>query len=167
MEQQGRTRLVIETALLKALALQAQGNAAQALVALERARSLAEPAGFVRIFIDEGLHMARLLRQAAARGVAPGYVAKLLAAFPELEPPVQAAARAARPAEQSKIVEPLSERELEVLRLLAAGLSNPEIAQALYVAVSTVRSHTKSIYSKLNAHGRWEAVQQARELGLL
>ncbi len=164
MEQQGRTRLVIETALLKALALQAQGNIAQALIALEHALSLAEPAGFVRIFVDEGQPMARLLHEAAARGVAPEYVARLLAAFPEFETPAH---YAPGPAERLQLVEPLSERELEVLRLLAAGLSNPEIAQRLYIAVSTVRSHTKSIYGKLNAHGRWEAVQQARELGLL
>jgi LuxR family maltose regulon positive regulatory protein len=164
MEQQGRTRLVIETALLKALALQVQGDIAQALTALERALSLAEPAGFVRIFVDEGPSMAHLLHEAAARGVAPEYVARLLAAFPQLESPMQ---HAPRPAERSHMVEPLSERELEVLRLLASGLSNPEIARKLYVAVSTVRSHTKSIYGKLNAHSRWEAVQQARELGLL
>jgi LuxR family maltose regulon positive regulatory protein len=164
MEQQGRTRLVIETALLKALALQVQGDIAQALTALERALSLAEPAGFVRIFVDEGPSMAHLLHEAAARGVAPEYVARLLAAFPQVESPMQ---HAPRPAERSHMVEPLSERELEVLRLLASGLSNPEIARKLYVAVSTVRSHTKSIYGKLNAHSRWEAVQQARELGLL
>jgi LuxR family maltose regulon positive regulatory protein len=164
MEQQGRTRLIIETMLLKALALQAQGDTAQALIALERALSLAEPGGFVRIFVDEGPPMARLLHEVAARGVAPEYVARLMAAFPQLESPMH---HTPKPADQSQIIEPLSERELEVLRLLAAGLSNPEIAQKLYVAVSTVRSHTKSIYSKLNAHSRWEAVQQARELSLL
>jgi LuxR family maltose regulon positive regulatory protein len=118
----------------------------------------------VRIFADEGPSMAHLLHEVAARGVAPEYVARLLAAFPQLVSPVQ---HAPRPAERSYMVEPLSERELEVLRLLAGGLSNPEIAQKLYVAVSTVRSHTKSIYGKLNAHSRWEAVQRARELGLL
>ena len=118
----------------------------------------------MRIFVDEGQPMVRLLHEAAAHGVAPKYVARLLAAFPESESPVH---YAPGPAEQSRIVEPLSERELEVLRLLAAGLSNPEIARRLYVAVSTVRSHTKSIYGKLGAHGREEAVQRARELGLL
>jgi LuxR family maltose regulon positive regulatory protein len=167
MEQQGRTRLVIETVLLKALALQAQGDTAQALIALERALSLSEPAGFVRIFVDEGQPMARLLHEVAARGVAPEHVARLLAAFPELESPIGRADYGRQVAKQSEMAEPLSERELEVLRLLAAGLSNPEIAHALYVAVSTVRSHTKSIYSKLNTHGRWEAVQRAKELGLL
>jgi LuxR family maltose regulon positive regulatory protein len=164
MEQQGRTRLVIETVLLKALAWQTQGDTAQALIALTRALSLAEPAGFVRLFVDEGLPMARLLHEAAARGVAPEYVARLLAAFPQLETP---AYYAPGHAEQFQLVEPLSERELEVLQLLAAGLSNPEIARRLYVAVSTIRSHTKSIYGKLGAHRREEAVQRARELGLL
>jgi LuxR family maltose regulon positive regulatory protein len=65
------------------------------------------------------------------------------------------------------LIDPLSERELEVLRLLSAGLSNPDIAQELYIATSTVRSHLKSIYSKLNVHKRWDAVQRAEELGLL
>ncbi len=164
MEQQGRTRLAIETALLEALACQAQGDTARALIALERALSLAEPGGFVRIFVDEGQSMAHLLHEAAGRGVAPKYAARLLAAFPEPASPVP---YTPGPAGRTQLVEPLSERELEVLRLLAAGLSNPEIAQALYVAVSTIRSHAKSIYGKLDAHGRQEAVQRARELGLL
>jgi LuxR family maltose regulon positive regulatory protein len=93
------------------------------------------------------------------------YVHKLLAAFGEENRPVSPSSFIPQPS--SLLVEPLSERELEVLRLLAAGLSNPEIAQQLYVAVSTVRSHAKSIYGKLNVHGRWEAVQRAKELRLL
>ncbi len=169
MEQQGRTRLLIETLMLKALALRAQGNVAQAMAALERALSLAEPGGYVRLFADEGEPMARLLREANARGVAPGYT-KLLG---EIAAKTIEAQRAPGPvpspsvSAQPSLVEPLSERELQVLRLLVAGLSNPEIAQQLYVAVSTVRSHVKSIYGKLNVHGRWEAVQRAKELGLL
>jgi LuxR family maltose regulon positive regulatory protein len=128
--------------------------------ALGEALSLAEPGGYLRVFLDEGEPMAGLLRQAASRGIAPAYVAKLLAAF---EPE---SAEGAAPQPQP-LVEPLSERELEVLRLLAAGLSNPEIAEELVVAVSTVRSHCKSIYGKLGVHRRWDAVQQAQELGLI
>ncbi len=176
MEQQGRTRLLIETLMLKALALQAQGQVAQAMTTLERALSLAEPGGYIRLFADEGEPMRsliadcrlqiekRTLGENARRLLA--YTAKLLSAFPT---------RVSAPAVKSEIsnlkpetlIEPLSERESEVLRLLAAGLSNPEIARELYVAVSTVRSHTKSIYGKLDVHGRWEAVQRAKELGLL
>jgi len=170
MEQQGRTRLVIETLMLKALALQAQGKIALALVALEQSLSLAEPGGYIRMFADEGPPMARLLHETTAHGLAPTYIAKLLAAFAAKAPKEQRAPETVPSppvSAQPSLVEPLSERELEVLRLLAAGLSNPEIAQQLYVAVSTIRSHAKSIYGKLDVHGRWEAVQRARELGLL
>jgi LuxR family maltose regulon positive regulatory protein len=128
--------------------------------ALGEALSLAEPGGYLRIFLDEGEPIARLLRQAASRGMAPAYITKLLAAFgPE-------SAEVASPQVQS-LAEPLSKREMEVLRLLAAGLSNPEIAEELVVAVSTVRSHCKSIYGKLEVHKRWDAVQRGQELGLI
>ena len=109
--------------------------------------------------------MADLLRRAASLGVSPAYVASLLAAFDAAGPGEEATKPQARPTQP--LVEPLSERELEVLRLLGAGLSNPEIAERLYIAVSTVRSHCKSIYGKLNVHKRWDAVQRAQELGLL
>jgi LuxR family maltose regulon positive regulatory protein len=111
----------------------------------------------VRLFADEGQAMMKLLRQVTARGVAPGYARKLLAAFatPARETPSQA------------LIDPLSERELEVLRLLATSLSSADIAQELTVAVSTVRSHTKSIYSKLNVHRRLDAVERAKELQLI
>ncbi|MEJ2557980.1 MAG: response regulator transcription factor [Anaerolineae bacterium] len=103
--------------------------------------------------------MAELLRHAASRGILPEYVAKLLAAFDVSEskthPPTQ------------PLVEPLSQRELEVLRLLTTGFSTPEVAQELFIAVSTVRSHVKSIYSKLNVHKRKDAIQRAKELKLL
>ena len=160
--QLGRVDLTIEIQILRALAHQADGQAVQAMEALAEALSLAEPGGAVRSFLDEGQPMAELLRLAAGQGIAPVYVTRLLAAFgrPEsevtpLSPPVQ------------PLIDPLSERELEVLRLLATGLSNPEIADELVVAVSTVRSHCKSIYGKLNVHKRWDAVQRAQELGLI
>lgn len=170
MQQQGRTRLLIETLMLKAVALETQGQVVQAMAALEHALSLAEPGGYIRLFADEGPSMARLLRDAAAHGLAPKYTAKLLAALAAKtieEQPAPEAVSLPSVSTQSLLVEPLSQRELEVLRLLAAGLSNPEIAQELYIAVSTVRSHAKSIYGKLNVHGRWEAVQRAQQQGLL
>ncbi len=180
MEREGRIEVVIQIQVLRALAFQATGHPEQALKTLEHALTLAEPSGYIRTFADEGERMrsliARMLtsedfRNPLFRGLQIvnqklcSYADRLLAAFdhaPSLRSP-----RAEIRHLQSEIVEPLSEREIEVLRLLAAGQSNPEIAQALYVAVSTVRSHAKSIYGKLNVHGRWEAVQRAKELGLL
>jgi LuxR family maltose regulon positive regulatory protein len=154
-EVAGAILVVIEILALQAMALQAQGKDVQALTALERALSLAEPEGYVRIFIDEGAPMAALLRTVASRGIALDYVGKLLAALGETAPPV------------TPLAEPLSERELEVLRLLAAGLSNREIAAELFLAVGTVKKHTSNIYSKLNVSKRTRAVARARELGLL
>jgi LuxR family maltose regulon positive regulatory protein len=158
--QWGRIDLIVQSQILRALACQAEGRDAQAIDALVEALSLAEPGGYMRILLDEGEPMVRLLRRAAARGVAPAYVAKLLAAFGS------ESAKAALPQTRS-LVEPLSERELVVLRLLAGGLSNPEIAGELVIAASTVHSHCKSIFGKLGVHNRWDAVQRARELGII
>jgi LuxR family maltose regulon positive regulatory protein len=164
-QQLVRIDLTIEIQILRALACQAVGQEAQAVTALAEALSLAEPGGHLRIFLDEGEPMARLLRQASSRGIAPAYTAKLLAAFGGPE----SAGVGKEPSylRAQPLTEPLSERELEVLRLLAAGLSNPEIADELCIAVSTVRSHCKSIYGRLDVHKRWDAVQRGRELGLI
>ena len=119
----------------------------------------------MRSFVDEGQPLADLLRLAASQGIRPGYATRLLSAFeaPGLGlPPDLATVAAARP-----LVEPLSERELEVLQLLSTSLSNPEIADRLFIAPSTVRSHVKNIYGKLDVHKRWDAVARGRELGLI
>ncbi len=163
VRQLDRVDLIIDLQILRALAFQAQGKDGEAMVALAEALNLAQPGGYVRIFLDEGPAMGRLLRQAASRGVAPVYVAELLGGFATGSMP-PAGARLLRP---QPLIEDLSEREMEVLRLLATGMSNPEIAGSLYVAVSTVRSHCKSIYAKLDVHKRWDAVQRAQDLGLL
>jgi len=158
-EAAGRMGTAIEVLVLQALAFQSRGHLSGALSALEQALALAEPEGYVRTFVDEGEPMASLLRRALSQGIAPNYVARLLAAFGE-------EARPAAPAMES-LLEPLSERELEVLRLVVAGLSNPEIAEELVIAVSTVKSHINHIYGKLAVETRTRAVARARELGLL
>jgi LuxR family transcriptional regulator, maltose regulon positive regulatory protein len=157
-ERGGRWRSLIEILVLQALALQSGGDVPAALVALERALTLAEPEGFVRIFVDEGPAMAALLKAAARHGMSPTYVRRLLGAFG----PAQDVPRV-----DQALVEPLSERELEVLRLLASDLDGPEIARELVVSLNTVRSHTRSIYAKLGVNDRRAAVRRAAELDLL
>jgi LuxR family maltose regulon positive regulatory protein len=165
-ESAGAMIYLIEALVLQALALQALGHDDQALDALARALALGEPEGYVRTFVDEGAPMGRLLRQAVTQGVAADYAGKLLSALE------QEATGAATPSAVSEAalplwIEPLSPRETEVLRLLTTHLSHAEIAEELVLSVNTVRSHIKSIYSKLDAHSRMEAVERARELGLL
>ena len=166
-EEGERTGSIIEILVLQALGHQVQGDIAAALASLQRALKLAEPEGYVRVFVDEGPPMAHLLREAAARGIMPGYTGKLLAAF-EAEPPRSAGASliVTSPAAQP-LVEPLSQRELEVLRLFKTELSGPEIADQLVIALSTLRTHTKSIYGKLNVTSRRAAVNRATELELI
>jgi LuxR family maltose regulon positive regulatory protein len=147
----------IEIMVLQALAHEAQGDISRALVPLERALTLAEPEGYVRIFVDEGPPMAALLRDAAKHGIAPNYVSQLLTAFGKAE--------GRKPVTQL-LIEPLSERELEVLRLLGTELNGPEIAHELMVSPNTMRTHTKNIYSKLGVHNRRAAVRRAEELDL-
>ena len=158
-EAGGWRMFVIENLALESLALQAVGDADQAMICLQRALWLAEPAGFVRVFVDRGAPMAMLLRQAASRGIAPDYVRRLLEAF--------GAGQALPPRLTPALVEPLSKRELEVLRLLATDLTSTEMAQELILSVNTVRSHIKSIYNKLDVHSRYEALARAEELNLL
>ncbi len=163
----GRAGSLIEILVLQALAHQAQGLSPLALAALEYALRLAEPEGYVRIFVDEGHPMARLLAEAGGQGIMPDYIHKLLAAF-EAEPRTAAGnSPAFSPPAAQPLVEPLSERELEVLHLLAQGLSNREIGERLFLALPTVKGHNRNIYSKLQVRRRTEAIARARELGLL
>jgi LuxR family maltose regulon positive regulatory protein len=155
-EQGGRTGTVVEVLILLALSHQLQGNTRAGLVPLERALALAEPEGYVRIFIDEGAPMTVLL--AATQGGAASYARRLLGAFSETED--------ARPAKQ-RLIDPLSERELDVLRLLGTELSGPQIARELVVSLNTVRTHTKSIYAKLTVNSRSAAVRRGAELDLV
>jgi LuxR family maltose regulon positive regulatory protein len=158
-EEAGRMWSLIRILVLQARAFLLQGDWDQALSALERALCLAEPEGYVRTFVDEGEAMARLLRRALTKGIAPDYVRRLLAAIGESVPAPSPVAQV--------LVEPLTERELEVLRLIAGGLSNREIASELVVAVSTVKSHINHIYGKLDVKNRVQAIARARTLELL
>ena len=164
-ETGGRIVRVIEVEMIQALAYHARGETDEALTALERALYLAESGGYVRIFIDEGQPMARLLYEAVTRGIAPAYTRRLLGAFPSIDPE-QTGLSKTRPA-QSALVEPLSERELEVLGLIAEGLTNQEVATRLSLTLNTVKAHAHNIYGKLNVSSRTQAVARARGLGLL
>jgi len=162
-EEGGRKGSVIEIRILQAMAYHAQGNLIATLLSLQYALTLAEPEGYVRIFLDEGPSMMQLLREASARKIMPDYTNKLLTAFetekrnsegkPDLLP-------------TKFVIEPLSSREMEVLRLIAQGLSNQEICERLVLALDTVKGHNRRIFDKLQVQNRTEAVARARELGL-
>jgi LuxR family maltose regulon positive regulatory protein len=153
----------LKVMVLQAVALDAHGEKGEALRLVGEALVLAEPGGFVRTFVDEGLPMAQLLSEVAAQGVVPDYTGKLLAAF---EDATKDERRKTEPC-ASSLVEPLSQRELEVLQLIAQGLSNREIGERLFLALDTVKGHNRRIYGKLRVRRRTEAVSRARELGLL
>lgn len=161
----GRITRAIEILSLQALSAQAGDDTTKAMTSLERALSLAEPGGYVRIFVDEGPPMARLLYQALDRGMAPNYARRLLAAFPVVEPEKPAPSSTIVP--KSELIETLSEREFEVLQLIAKGLTNREIADRLFLSVNTVKVHAGNIYGKLGAHNRTQAVARARNVGIL
>jgi LuxR family maltose regulon positive regulatory protein len=153
-----RTGSVIEILVLQSLAHQRRGDIPAALTSLQRAVTLAEPEGYVRIFVDEGPPMASLLRAVAKQGIARNYVRRLLAAVSKTEDNT--------PGKQG-LIEPLSERELDVLRLLGTDLDGPDIARELMVSLSTMRTHTNHIYAKLGVNNRRAAVRRAEELDLL
>ena len=157
-EAGARAGSVIEILLVQAVAQQARGDLPAALGSLQHALTLAEPEGYVRIFADVGAPMASLLKAAAKQGIAPTYVRRLLAAVTNTDD--------AAPV-QSGLIEPLSERELDVLRLLGTDLAGPDIARELIVSLSTVRTHTNRIYTKLGVNNRRAAVRRAKELDLL
>ena len=155
----------LKALVLLAVALDAHGERAEAVEVLDEALTLAEPGGFIRIFVDEGAPMARLLYEACSRGVHAGYVRQVLAAYP-----VDDAGRAASPETRvagSRLAEPLSARELEVLPLIAEGLTNQEIAARLYLSLHTVKAHARTIYAKLGVSSRTQAVAKGRALGFL
>jgi LuxR family maltose regulon positive regulatory protein len=165
----GRIELALHGTIVQAMALLAVEREQEALAALERALVLASAGGYRRVFLDEGPPMARLLRLAAARGMgAPDARALLEALVSETHAAGGApAGRVPTGKGQQELVEPLTAREMDVLRLLVTVLSRPEIARELHVSVNTVRTHVRRIYGKLGAHSRAEALGRAEELGLL
>jgi LuxR family maltose regulon positive regulatory protein len=162
LEGFGWKELVIETLLVQALLLQALGMDVKAMEKVESALSLAEPEGYVRMFLNEGLALMHILYRIATHGISKVYAGKLVRTF-EMEKG-EGFPRLVQP---TKYIEPLSRREVDVLQLLAQGFSNKEIARQLHISPGTVKTHTAHIYDKLNVHGRGKAVARAVELDLL
>ena len=170
MEAKGWTDERLKAMVLQAVALHLKGERSQAAQLLGDSLALAEPEGFVRLFVDEGPPMAQLLSEAAARGVMPDYIGKLLAVFQGVtndEGQTTTPSSSGTRSGPSSLVEPLSQRELEILQLIAQGLSNREISQRLFLALDTVKGHNRRIFGKLQVQSRTEAIARARELGLL
>jgi LuxR family maltose regulon positive regulatory protein len=165
-QSMGRQGDAIRYLILRAMAFQALEDKVSALDSLSQALTLAKPEGYVRIFVDEGEPMAILLALAVSQAIAPDYAGELLAAFPEevrqaVDFDVEMSAIA------QPLVEPLSDREIEVLLLMADGLKYKEIAEELVISLNTVRHHTRNIYGKLGVSSRAQAVARARDLNFL
>jgi LuxR family transcriptional regulator, maltose regulon positive regulatory protein len=160
---QERVGSLIQIQVLQALSFQAAGKADQAMRPLAQALMQAEPEGYVRTFIDEGSQLAALLHRAALRGVTPDYITRLLTAFPSIDPGMQTSPSSAT----FPFSDPLSERELEVLRLMASGASNQDIAKSLSIALTTAKKHVSKIIRKLGVNNRTQAVSRGRDLGFL
>jgi LuxR family maltose regulon positive regulatory protein len=175
-EDAGRLGCVIEIQALRALALRAQGDENAALDALARALALAEPEGYVRVFLDEGEPMETLLLALSGKrstvsdrtsNVSRDYLGRLLETFGSLRSSTQPPGPKPGTHQPVALVEPLTDRELEVLHFLAERLTNPEIARRLFISLPTVKTHTRNIYGKLGVHSRKQAVAHARALGIL
>jgi len=164
MEEKGWVDEQLKVMVLQAVALHAKGKKDKAVQMLGEALAMAEPGGFIRIFVDEGNPMAQLLLETATRGIMPDYIGKILAAFE-----TQKQNREIKPDQpiNQTLIEPLSQRELEILQLLAKGLSNRKIGAQLFLALDTVKGHNRNIFYKLEVQTRTEAVVRAYELGLL
>ncbi len=171
MESRGWVDERLRVIVLQAIAQHLCSQKEQAMQLLEEALALAEPGGFIRIFVDEGVPMRELLAAAAARGIRPAYTGKLLAALAVRamvgQPPSADERTPSSVPHPSSLVESLSPRELEVIRLIAQGLSNQEIGERLFLALDTIKGHNRRIFEKLEVQRRTEAIARARELGLL
>jgi LuxR family maltose regulon positive regulatory protein len=164
-DRTGWMERLMELAILKAMAHDALGESESALKAIQQALKIGEPERYVRIFVDEGPAMGRLLHELASREIFTEYVGHLLAAFPDAKPVRETPLKTSDLGYE--VVEPLSDRELEVLNLIAEGLSNREIAQRLYLSPNTVKGHSRNIFGKLGVNNRTQASTRARRMGLL
>jgi len=160
LEGTHNTLFLIETLAMQALLEQTLGDTPAALAALERALRLAQPGGFIRVFVDMGPQMARLLAQLNADDGLRGYVEQIRSAFPGLHQTQEALS-------QGELLDPLTDRELQILELLQERLSNKEIAARLVISPGTVKGHTIKVYQKLDVNGRRQAVEKAATLGIL
>jgi LuxR family maltose regulon positive regulatory protein len=158
-EAEDRRGSALEALCLQSVARHLQGSAQHAQEALRRAIELAGDEGYLRVFLDLGAPMLHLLRRAAATGCGGAAVERLLAAFGDAAPSSSSVA--------VPLVEPIRERELDVLRCIAAGMSNPEMAAQLYLSPNTVKTHVRNLYAKLGVEKRSQALRRARELGLI
>jgi len=158
---------VLEAQMLRALVDQAAGNEARAVEELSRVLTQAQPEGYVRLFLDEGAPMAELLRKVSRRTTTEirAYAGRLIAAY--CQDQAEQAVPPAKTSQGDTLAEPLSERELEVLHLVAAGWSNQEIADKLVISVRTVKKHVENIHGKLGVQSRTQAAVKARALNLL
>ena len=157
-EPAGRMGLVIEILILQALALQGKKETEQALVSLEQAFKLAKPEGYVRVFLDEGEAMTRLLCQAQAHQIGGGYPAELLTWIGKTSEMAQPS--------NKLLNEPLTAREVEVLKLIETGASNQDIARQLVISIPTVKRHITNIYTKLDVKSRTQAIAIGKQLKL-
>lgn len=166
-EAGGRMGNLIEILILKAIGQQMAGNIDPALIAFERALTLAEPEGYIRIFVDEGPPVKQLLETFPTKISLSGYISRLLSAFANNTANDENQSLSSTSPTHLPLIEPLSQRELEILQLIAQGRSNKEISQQLYLALSTVKGHNRNIFGKLAVERRTEAVARAQELGLI
>jgi LuxR family maltose regulon positive regulatory protein len=162
MKELRRMDLVLEILILQAIAQHAVGNFKEAICVIEEALTLGEPANYIRIFVNEGSAMAKLIYEASHQGILPEYCGRLLNAFPDT---TQNALPKRDP--EFELVEPLSPRESEVLTLISEGLTNREISERLFLTLGTVKVHTRNIYGKLCVNNRTQAVAKARSIGIL
>jgi LuxR family maltose regulon positive regulatory protein len=164
-DAQGRSTAIIEILILKALALDCLSQSTEAIATLDYALARAEPAGYMRTFIDEGVPLATLLRKIITGGKHKDYASKLLSLVgPQSQ---ELSIKPAFHGTAQGVTEALSKREIEVLKLVAAGKSNQEIASELYLAMGTVKKHIYNIFSKLGVDSRTKAIARARELSII